>query len=126
MTWLDLGVSVLFTPIPVMGHLGGTLITFLVENDSDQRPKDYQTDLYLQPCHADYTDLLKYDVKASSGGSHTSARETIKFHLTRTHLFSANGDPSLGAIAERYLKQIHGVEIVGKIHLPTKRAPHLP
>ncbi|KAF9229808.1 chorismate synthase [Gyrodon lividus] len=90
----------------------GTPIGLLVKNE-DQRPKDYsETDLYPRPSHADYTYLEKYGVKASSGGGRSSARETI-------------GRVAAGAIAERYLKQVYGIEIVafvssvGKIHLPS-------
>ncbi|CAG7847272.1 Chorismate synthase; AltName: Full=5-enolpyruvylshikimate-3-phosphate phospholyase [Serendipita indica DSM 11827] len=90
----------------------GTPIGLLVRNE-DQRPKDYsETDLYPRPSHADLTYLLKYGVKASSGGGRASARETI-------------GRVAAGAIAEKYLRQVYGVEIVafvtsvGKIHLPT-------
>lgn len=93
----------------------GTPIGLLVRNE-DQRPKDYsETDLYPRPSHADLTYLLKYDVKASSGGGRASARETI-------------GRVAAGAIAEKYLRQAYGVEIVafvtsvGKIHLTTSSA----
>ncbi|KAF8665067.1 hypothetical protein AX16_000535 [Volvariella volvacea WC 439] len=89
----------------------GTPIALLVKNE-DQRPHDYsETDLYPRPSHADYTYLEKYGVKASSGGGRSSARETI-------------GRVAAGAIAEKYLKQAYGIEIVafvssvGKIHLP--------
>ena len=53
----------------------------------------------------------KYGVKASSGGGRASARETI-------------GRVAAGAIAEKYLKQAFGVEIiafvgsVGRVALP--------
>ncbi|ETW85854.1 hypothetical protein HETIRDRAFT_309507 [Heterobasidion irregulare TC 32-1] len=90
----------------------GTPIGLLVKNE-DQRPKDYsETDLYPRPSHADYTYLEKYGVKASSGGGRSSARETI-------------GRVAAGAIAEIYLKQALGIEIVafvssvGKVHLPS-------
>ncbi|KAH9043797.1 chorismate synthase [Lactarius pseudohatsudake] len=90
----------------------GTPIGLLVKNE-DQRPHDYsETDLYPRPSHADYTYLQKYGLKASSGGGRSSARETI-------------GRVAAGAIAEKYLKQAHGIEIVafvssvGKIHLPS-------
>jgi chorismate synthase len=72
--------------------------------------------LYPRPSHADYTYLEKYGVKASSGGGRSSARETI-------------GRVAAGAIAEKYLKQAYGIEIVafvssvGKIHLPASVAP---
>ncbi|KAG2034323.1 chorismate synthase [Suillus americanus] len=94
----------------------GTPIGLLVRNE-DHRPKDYsETDLYPRPSHADYTYLEKYGVKASSGGGRSSARETI-------------GRVAAGAIAEKYLKQVFGIEIVafvtsvGKIHLPSNVAP---
>jgi len=93
----------------------GTPIALLVKNE-DQRPHDYtETDLYPRPSHADYTYLEKYGVKASSGGGRSSARETI-------------GRVAAGAIAEKYLKQAFGIEIVafvssvGKIHLPSTLA----
>jgi len=94
----------------------GTPIGLLVKNE-DQRPKDYsETDLYPRPSHADYTYLEKYGIKASSGGGRSSARETI-------------GRVAAGAIAEKYLKQVYGIEIVafvssvGKIHLPSNVTP---
>jgi chorismate synthase len=90
----------------------GTPIGLLVKNE-DQRPHDYsETDLYPRPSHADYTYLEKYGLKASSGGGRSSARETI-------------GRVAAGAIAEKYLKQAYGIDIVGfvtsvgKIHLPS-------
>lgn len=55
----------------------GTPIGLLVRNE-DHRPMDYsETDLYPRPSHADLTYLLKYGVKASSGGGRASARETL-------------------------------------------------
>ncbi|KAI5479437.1 chorismate synthase [Pseudohyphozyma bogoriensis] len=92
----------------------GTPIGLLVRN-KDQRPHDYsETDWYPRPSHADWTYLLKYGLKASSGGGRSSARESI-------------GRVAAGAIAEKYLKQAYGVEIVafvssvGKIHVPTSK-----
>lgn len=59
------------------GFTLGTPIAMLVKNQ-DARPKDYsETDLYPRPSHADWTYLLKYGLKASSGGGRASARETI-------------------------------------------------
>ncbi|KIP04436.1 hypothetical protein PHLGIDRAFT_75956 [Phlebiopsis gigantea 11061_1 CR5-6] len=94
----------------------GTPIGLLVKNE-DQRPRDYsETDLYPRPSHADWTYLEKYGVKASSGGGRSSARETI-------------GRVAAGAIAEKYLKVVYGVEIVafvssvGKVKLPSSVAP---
>ncbi|KAJ7239008.1 chorismate synthase [Mycena haematopus] len=89
----------------------GTPIALIVRNE-DQRPHDYsETDLYPRPSHADYTYLEKYGIKASSGGGRSSARETA-------------ARVAAGAIAEKYLKLAHGIEIVafvssvGKIHIP--------
>ncbi|EAS33006.1 chorismate synthase [Coccidioides immitis RS] len=79
----------------------GTPIGMVVRNE-DQRPKDYggkTMDIYPRPSHADFTYLEKYGVKASSGGGRSSARETI-------------GRVAAGAIAEKYLRLSHGVEIV--------------
>jgi chorismate synthase len=52
-----------------------------------------------RPSHADYTYLIKYGVKAESGGGRSSARETI-------------GRVAAGALAEKILKEKHGIEIV--------------
>lgn len=98
----------------------GTPIGMLVRNQ-DQRPKDYGNstmDLYPRPSHADWTYLEKYGVKASSGGGRSSARETI-------------GRCAAGAIAEKYLRLAHGIEIVawtssvGPVHMfpPTAEYP---
>ncbi|KAL4741732.1 chorismate synthase [Aspergillus similis] len=98
----------------------GTPIAMVVRNE-DQRPKDYGNktmDMYPRPSHADFTYLEKYGVKASSGGGRSSARETI-------------GRVAAGAIAEKYLRLSHGVEIVafvssvGNEHLfpPTPEHP---
>ncbi|KAK4705303.1 chorismate synthase, partial [Phenoliferia sp. Uapishka_3] len=93
----------------------GTPIGLMVRN-KDQRPHDYtETDWYPRPSHADWAYLVKYDIKASSGGGRSSARETI-------------GRVAAGAIAEKYLKLAYGVEIVsfvssvGKIHMPTSKS----
>lgn len=81
----------------------GSPIGLRVLNE-DQRPKDYggggaNIDQFPRPSHADWTYLEKYGVKASSGGGRSSARETI-------------GRVAAGAIAEKYLRVAHGVEIV--------------
>lgn len=93
----------------------GTPIGLRVQN-KDQRPHDYtETDLFPRPSHADWTYLLKYGLKASSGGGRSSARETI-------------GRVAAGAIAEKYLRDALGVEFVafvssvGKVHIPSSVA----
>ena len=97
----------------------GTPIGMRVMNEN-QRPKDYGNstmDLFPRPSHADWTYLEKYGVKASSGGGRSSARETI-------------GRVAAGAIAEKYLRLTHGIEIVaftssiGKVHLFPPSAEH--
>ncbi|KAJ3106117.1 hypothetical protein HK100_003780, partial [Physocladia obscura] len=77
----------------------GTPICLTVPNE-DQRPHDYgEMDFYPRPSHADYTYLEKYGIKAGSGGGRSSARETI-------------GRVAASAVAEKYLTQVHGIEIV--------------
>lgn len=97
----------------------GTPIAMVVRNQ-DQRPKDYGNstmDLYPRPSHADWTYLEKYGIKASSGGGRSSARETI-------------GRVAASAIAEKYLKLAHGIEIVafvssvGGLHMFPSTAEH--
>jgi chorismate synthase len=77
----------------------GTPIALLVPN-LDQRPGDYGAMSQVpRPSHADYTYQMKYGIRASSGGGRASARETI-------------GRVAAGAIAEKYLREVHGIEIV--------------
>jgi chorismate synthase len=52
-----------------------------------------------RPSHADYTYQVKFGIRASSGGGRSSARETI-------------GRVAAGAVAEKYLLERFGVEIV--------------
>lgn len=89
-------------------------------NNKDQRPVDYgeMTDV-PRPSHADYTYLMKYGIKASSGGGRSSARETI-------------GRVAAGAIAEKWLKTRFGdvsivayVSSVGAIESPVMDAEGL-
>ena len=77
------------------GKTLGTPIGLSV-NNRDQRPGDYgEMDVVPRPSHADYTYLMKYGNKASSGGGRSSARETIS-------------RVAAGAIAEKWLKQRFG------------------
>ena len=74
----------------------------LMVPNEDQRPKDYEgstMDKFPRPSHADFTYHMKYGIHASSGGGRSSARETI-------------GRVAAGAVAEKYLTLVHGVEIV--------------
>lgn len=77
----------------------GTPIGMLVKN-RDQRPADYGSMSEIpRPSHADYTYRMKYGIHASSGGGRSSARETI-------------GRVAGGAIAEKFLREQYGVEII--------------
>ena len=77
----------------------GTPIGLMVPN-RDQRPADYEhLDRTPRPSHADFTYQAKYGIRAASGGGRSSARETI-------------GRVAAGAVAEKFLQDRHGVEIV--------------
>ncbi|GAB5991097.1 chorismate synthase [Aeromonas enteropelogenes] len=82
------------------GKTTGTSIGLLIEN-TDQRSKDYSNikDLF-RPGHADYTYHQKYGQRDYRGGGRSSARETAM-------------RVAAGAIAKKYLKQVHGIEIIG-------------
>jgi chorismate synthase len=77
----------------------GTPIALCVAN-RDQKPGDYASMSSIpRPSHADYTYQIKYGIRASSGGGRSSARETI-------------GRVAAGAVAEKFLFEDYGVEIV--------------
>ena len=82
------------------GVTTGTSIGLLIENEN-QKSKDYSEikDLY-RPAHADYTYSQKYGVRDYRGGGRASARETAM-------------RVAAGAIAKKYLKQRHGIEVRG-------------
>lgn len=82
------------------GRTTGTSIGLLIEN-TDQRSRDYSDikDLF-RPGHADYTYHQKYGQRDYRGGGRSSARETAM-------------RVAAGAIAKKYLKQVHGIEITG-------------
>ena len=93
------------------GKTLGTPIGLMV-NNRDQRPGDYgEMSTIPRPSHADFTYQMKYGNRAASGGGRSSARETI-------------GRVAAGAIAEKILRQNHGVRItawvssVGEIDAP--------
>lgn len=98
------------------GYTLGTPIGLLVNNE-DQRPGDYkEMSAIPRPGHADWTYLLKYGTKASSGGGRSSARETI-------------GRVAAGAIAEKWLHTTYTTEIacwvhsIGPVALPDGATP---
>jgi len=81
------------------GKTLGSPIGMLV-NNKDQRPGDYGSMSEIpRPSHADFTYRAKYGTHASSGGGRSSARETI-------------GRVAAGAIAEKFLREEYGIEIV--------------
>ena len=77
----------------------GSPLALMVRN-KDQKPADY-ADLRKipRPSHADFTTLEKYGISAASGGGRASARETW-------------ARVAAGAVAEKWLGQTFGVEIV--------------
>jgi chorismate synthase len=82
-------------------------------NNKDQRPGDYgDMETIPRPSHADYTYMAKYGIKSSSGGGRSSARETI-------------GTVASGAVADKLLNELYGVEIVAWVSGvgPYKAAP---
>ena len=80
----------------------GTPILLMVYNH-DQRSKEYDNlkDLY-RPSHADLTYEQKYGFRDWRGGGRASARET----LARV---------AAGAIAQKYLKEFYGIEILSYV-----------
>jgi chorismate synthase len=77
----------------------GSPIALLLENQ-DTQPQDYaQLAEVPRPSHADFTYRMKYGLNARSGGGRAGARETA-------------ARVAAGAVAEKFLKTTHGVEIV--------------
>lgn len=82
------------------GKTTGTPIGLIIEN-TDQRSKDYSNIKdQFRPAHADYTYMQKYGVRDYRGGGRSSARETAM-------------RVAAGAIAKKYLKEFHGIEVRG-------------
>ena len=85
------------------GRTLGTPIGLFVPN-TNVRKKDYSSlTVAPRPGHADYTYQMKYGTRASSGGGRSSARETI-------------GRVAAGAVAEKWLRETYGTEIVSWVH----------
>jgi chorismate synthase len=84
------------------GVTTGTPIALLIRNE-DARSKDYAkiADTF-RPGHADYTYWQKYGVRDYRGGGRQSARETA----VRV---------AAGAIARKWLRERHGVEVRGRL-----------
>ncbi|HUR40590.1 MAG TPA: chorismate synthase [Verrucomicrobiae bacterium] len=82
------------------GHTTGTPIALLIRN-TDSRSRDYEKikDVF-RPNHADYAYIQKYGRRDHRGGGRSSARETA----VRV---------AAGAIARKYLREQHGIQIRG-------------
>ncbi len=84
------------------GLTTGTPIGLLIRN-TDQRSKDYaKIAASFRPGHADYTYLQKYGVRDPRGGGRSSARLTAPA-------------VAAGAIARKWLRERHGIEIRGHL-----------
>jgi chorismate synthase len=82
------------------GRTTGTPIALLVEN-TDARSKDYgNISRKFRPGHADFTYWKKYGLRDYRGGGRSSARETTM-------------RVAAGALARKWLKVEHGIEIQG-------------
>ncbi|MCW5624671.1 MAG: chorismate synthase [Burkholderiales bacterium] len=82
------------------GRTTGTPIALLIRN-TDQRSQDYgNIQQKFRPGHADYTYWQKYGIRDHRGGGRQSARETA----VRV---------GAGAIAKKWLRERHGVEVRG-------------
>lgn len=93
------------------GCTTGAPIGLLIEN-VDQRSKDYSEIMdRFRPGHADYTYRHKYGRRDYRGGGRASARETAM-------------RVAAGAIARKYLRERHGVEIHGYLAQLGPIRPH--
>lgn len=82
------------------GQTTGTPIGLLIQN-TDARSQDYSKIMdRFRPAHADYTYQQKYGIRDYRGGGRSSARETAM-------------RVAAGAIAKKYLRVRHGVEVRG-------------
>lgn len=100
------------------GVTTGTPIGLLIRN-TDAKSKDYHDIAEkFRPGHADYTTLQKYGIRDYRGGGRSSARETA----VRV---------AAGAIAEKYLRERHGISIIGylsalgEIDIPFQDTAHI-
>src|SRR5947207_358627 len=91
------------------GRTTGTPIALLIRNE-DARSKDYaKIATSFRPGHADYTYLRKYGIRDPRGGGRASARLTAPA-------------VAAGAIAKKWLREKHGVEVRGYLAQLGKKA----
>lgn len=84
------------------GKTLGTPISMWVKN-ADARPEAYgEMATKFRPSHADYTYQAKYGFRNWQGGGRSSARETV-------------GRVAAGAIAKKWLREQHGVEVLAYV-----------
>ncbi|MEX2151604.1 MAG: chorismate synthase [Steroidobacteraceae bacterium] len=90
------------------GRTTGTAIGLLIDN-VDARSRDYDRirDRF-RPGHADYTYQQKYGFRDHRGGGRSSARITV-------------ASVAAGAIARKYLREKHGIEVAGWL---SQAGPH--
>ncbi|MDN5841849.1 MAG: chorismate synthase [Alcaligenaceae bacterium] len=101
------------------GRTTGTPVGLLIRN-TDARSKDYTNiaDTF-RPGHADYSYWKKYGIRDPRGGGRSSARLTAP-------------TVAAGAIAKKWLRSTHGVEIrgymsqLGPIPIPFESWDHIP
>ncbi len=101
------------------GLTTGTPICLLIRN-TDQRSHDYGNLLdTFRPGHADYTYWRKYGLRDPRGGGRSSARLTAP-------------TVAAGAVARKWLKLHHGIELaghmtqLGDIDIPFESMAHVP
>lgn len=92
------------------GRTLGSPIAMMVRN-RDHKPEEYSPHQNIpRPSHADWTTLEKYGIKATSGGGRASARETW-------------ARVAGGCVAEKWLAQEYGVEIVAWVESVGEAGP---
>ena len=93
------------------GKTLGTPISMWVKNE-DMRPEAYsEMASKFRPSHADYTYVAKYGFRNWQGGGRSSARETV-------------GRVAAGAIAKKWLRLNHGIEILAYVKQVQKIIAH--
>ncbi|MGE5615353.1 MAG: chorismate synthase, partial [Bacillota bacterium] len=91
------------------GKTTGTPIALVIRN-VDQRPQDYsKIAASFRPGHADYTYLRKYGIRDPRGGGRSSARLTAPA-------------VAAGAVAKKWLRERHGIEVRGYLAQIGKKA----
>lgn len=85
------------------GKTLGSPIALYIENHNQRLPDYSRFTNIPRPSHADYTYRIKYGIQSQSGGGRASARETA-------------ARVAAGAVAEKYLNETFGVDIVAWVN----------